>query len=482
MKKVIYIIFYMIYITPAQGQDYDLTLEPYVFETSDGRTVDAELGSFLVPENRAKKESRMLRLKFVRFKSTSSTPGNPIIYLAGGPGGSGIGTARGTRFDLFMKMRAVADVIAFDQRGTGESEGLPNYMGTWNIDFTEVLTAEKVSSPITEEVDKMVAYFEENGSDIEGYTSRESAHDMDDLRAAINAEKLNVWGISYGTHLGLTYLKQYEDKVDRMILAGLEGYNHTVKMPRDQQELLEAIDSLIKKDPEASKAYPDFLGDMAAVLESVDKNPVVIETVSPFDGSVVKVTIGKLSLQQLFSWYLGGPDIFKDLPYHVSLMKNGDFSGIKEYALYTHLGRLNGMSTAMDAASGLTQERRLKIKEQAEHTLLGDAINFPYLIVHDALPQLDLGDEFREPFTSDVPVLCISGTLDGRTAVNNADETLKTLRKGVHLIIEGAGHSDPLFLSSPRIGEVMAEFASGKKVEHERIKLPPMKFKLPTDQ
>ena len=267
-----------------------------------------------------------------------------------------------------------------------------------------------------------------------------------------------------------------------MILAGLEGYNHTVKMPRDQQELLEAIDSLIKKDPEASKAYPDFLGDMAAVLESVDKNPVVIETVSPFDGSVVKVTIGKLSLQQLFSWYLGGPDIFKDLPYHVSLMKNGDFSGIKEYALYTHLGRLNGMSTAMDAASGLTQERRLKIKEQAEHTLLGDAINFPYLIVHDALPQLDLGDEFREPFTSDVPVLCISGTLDGRTAVNNADETLKTLRKGVHLIIEGAGHSDPLFLSSPRIGEVMAEFASGKKVEHERIKLPPMKFKLPTDQ
>ncbi len=465
-----------------QAQDYDLTLEPYTFETADGRTQEAELGSFLVPENRTKKESRKIRLKFVRFKSTSHNPGSPIIYLAGGPGGSGIGTARGTRFDLFMKMREVADVIAFDQRGTGDSEGLPAYNGAWNIDFSEVLTAEKASAPITQEVNKMVAFFEENGADIEGYTSIESAHDMDDLRVAINAEKLNVWGISYGTHLGLTYLKQYEDKVDRMILAGLEGYNHTVKMPSDQQELLEAIDSLIKEDPKASKAYPDFLGDMDIVLQSVDKNPVEIETINPFNGSATKVSIGKLSLQQFFSWYLGGPDNFHDLPYHVSLMKKGDFSGIKEYALYTHIGRFNGMSTAMDAASGLTQERRKEIKKQAEHTLLGDAINFPYLIVHDALPQVDLGDEFRKPFTSDIPVLCISGTLDGRTAVNNAHETLETLKNGVHLIIEGAGHSDPLFLSSPKIAEVMSAFIKGEKVADHRIKLEPMKFKLPGDQ
>src|SRR5947207_14089952 len=64
----------------------------------------------------------MIELVFLRFKSTAKTPGPPIVYLAGGPGGSGIGTARGSRFRLFIAMREVGDVIAFDQRGTRMSK------------------------------------------------------------------------------------------------------------------------------------------------------------------------------------------------------------------------------------------------------------------------------------------------------------------------------------------------------------------------
>ena len=45
-----------------------------------------------------------------------------------------------------------------------------------------------------------------------------------------------------------------------------------------------------------------------------------------------------------------------------------------------------------------------------------------------------------------------------------------------HLIIEGAVHSDPLFLSSPKIKDVMMEFMKGSPVSTTRITLPPMKF------
>eukprot|EP01036_Dinobryon_divergens_P054389 gene54389-72676_t len=94
---------------------------PFRFASGDGQETDAERGFFEVPEDRRLPGSRRIRLGYVRFPSTSPNPGPPIVYLAGGPGGSGVRTAMGPRFPIFMVLRAVADVIAFDQRGTGLS-------------------------------------------------------------------------------------------------------------------------------------------------------------------------------------------------------------------------------------------------------------------------------------------------------------------------------------------------------------------------
>jgi pimeloyl-ACP methyl ester carboxylesterase len=99
-----------------------LTVEPYLVTAKDGQTVEAELGRLVVPERRSRPQGNQIEVAFVRFRSTAARPGPPVIYLAGGPGGSGIGTARGPRFHQFMAMRAVGDVIALDQRGVGLSK------------------------------------------------------------------------------------------------------------------------------------------------------------------------------------------------------------------------------------------------------------------------------------------------------------------------------------------------------------------------
>jgi len=103
----------------------DHVVEPIEFVSAAGDTIAAERGRFTVPENRSSPSSRRITLAYVRFPATTPAPGSPIVYLAGGPGGSGITTARGRRFPLFMQLRSVADVIAFDQRGTGESNAIP---------------------------------------------------------------------------------------------------------------------------------------------------------------------------------------------------------------------------------------------------------------------------------------------------------------------------------------------------------------------
>ena len=64
-----------------------------------------EPGRFHVPLNRTDGFGDSLQLAFVRLPATTPDPGPPIVYLAGGPGGSGIATARGSRFSLFMALR-----------------------------------------------------------------------------------------------------------------------------------------------------------------------------------------------------------------------------------------------------------------------------------------------------------------------------------------------------------------------------------------
>ena len=79
---------------------------------------------------------------------------------------------------------------------------------------------------------------------------------------------------------------------------------------------------------------------------------------------------------------------------------------------------------------------------------------------------------FHAPVRSSAPVLLISGTLDARTPPANADEILRGLPNGNHLVIEGAAHSDPLFLSSPLILDRMQAFLRGEPVDLRPIVVP----------
>lgn len=458
-----------------------LKIEPYVFKTfknkqGEVKTVEAEMGTLMVPENRTKAGSKKIALKFVRFKSTNPRPGSPIIYLAGGPGGSGFYTAKGTRFPLFMKMREVADVIAFDQRGTGLSDKLPQLKDYWMYPMDQPLEQNKVSKVIKAYSQKAAKQWKEMGVDLAAYNTNESADDLNDLRKALGARKMSLWGISYGTHLAIATIKRHEKYIDKVILAGIEASDHTVKLPSNSQKLLEKIDQLIKVDPEAKKAFPDFLGDIEKLLAKLEKQPVMVETIHPLSKQAMKVAMGKLEAQILLAQTLRGPRSFRKTPQMVKNMLAGDFSAASRQIVYTHGGGLRAMSGAMDVASGISKKRWKQVQRERKNTLLAGAINFPYMAVKAGLGVPDLGAKFRTPLKSKLPVLCISGTLDGRTPVSNAEELLEGLPKGKHLVIDGAGHSDPLFLSSPRIAEVMLDYMKGKKIKNETIRLKPVKF------
>ena len=151
-----------------------LTLKATEFELQSGEKVAAELGSMEVPENRTEVDSRKITIRFLRFKSRASTPGTPIVYLAGGPGGSGTGAARGRRWAMFDRLRDVADVIILDQRGTGMSSALPICQPKIEIPADVPTTRELYVRLHRVAMDKCLAFWQQEGVDIRGYTSPRS--------------------------------------------------------------------------------------------------------------------------------------------------------------------------------------------------------------------------------------------------------------------------------------------------------------------
>ena len=107
--------------------------------------------------------------------------------------------------------------------------------------------------------------------------------------------------------------------------------------------------------------------------------------------------------------------------------------------------------------------------------MVGSLIDFPFPEVCAAWGRPDLGSTFRSPVKSSLPVLFISGTLDGRTPVSNAEETRKGFPNSVHLIVDQAGHVDASMFK-PKTIEVMLEFLKGLSVSTTRVASPPLEF------
>ena len=463
----------------AQPKAGTLKIKPYTFENANKEKVDAEFGTLLVPENRSNPESNLIELAFVRFKSTSKNPGPPIVYLAGGPGGSGIGAATGSRFPLFMALREIGDVIAYDQRGTGYSKPNLGCFDRLALPLDVPPTREAAIKELRANSRSCADYWRDiQRVDLNGYNTNESADDLEDLRKALGANQISLWTISYGTHLAFATMRRHPKSIHRAILAGTEGPDHTYKLPSNIQKHLEDLAALIKADPEIGKEIPDLLGLMKSVFDRLDAQPETVEITDPRTKLKVKVIVNKFVLQFIVANNIGTTVTarFPALFYRAS---KGDFTNPAQVWLNQSRSDIgSAMSYMMDCASGQTAARREQIAREVKGTLLEDISNFPFPQICEEWNAPDLGDEFRAPLRSDVPVLFISGTLDARTPISNAEEYRKGFPNSTHIIIEGAVHSDPLFLSSPKIKEGMVEFLKGQPVTTTKITAPAMKFVL----
>src|SRR5262245_3529143 len=466
-------------ITALLAAGASLVFSAHTFESARHDTVAAELGRLSVPERHGKPGSGVIELAFVRFPSTSPHPGAPIVYLAGGPGGSGIAAARGSRFPLFMAMRALGDVIALDPRGVGQAKPNLECPQRYSLPLDRPLNRESQAALMTDSVRACAAYWRSQGVDLGAYNTNENADDLASLADALGAPRLRLWSISYGTHLALATIRRHPGRVERAILAGTEGPDQTLKLPSNTERLLERVAALAARDSAVRAVVPDLIGTLRSALARLDRAPARVrlpDKSTPAEGDSVDVVLGRDDVAEQMADLLGSAETQPYFPGFVRAAGQGDYLLLTRLALAfadRHGGRVgNAMGYAMDCASGATAARRQQIQREAASTTLGDATNPVQTILCDAWGIDELGDDFRAPVRSDIPVLFISGSLDLNTPPANAEEVAKGFPHAKQLVIEGVAHSDPLFLSSPEILKRMLAFLAGEEVSTEPIRVP----------
>ncbi|MEW6998735.1 alpha/beta fold hydrolase [Colwelliaceae bacterium BS250] len=454
-----------------------------IFETMGGEKTDAYEGFINVPENRSNKMSRTIAVKYVRFPATGDKNGSPIIYLSGGPGGSGISTAKypNFRFPLFMAMREFGDVIALDQRGTGISNDTPSCNSSQVLPLNEKLNEQQVSKYYRTAATECLAFWKNEGVDVLGYTTQESVSDIEDLRTHFEAEKITLWGISYGSHLALAAIKTLQNKIDKVVIASAEGLNQTVKLPFATDAYFSRLQQAINTQPEAAKQYPDIAALMHRVHKKLDDNPLPIK-VALKDASSLAILFQKTHLQIIASAMIADPQrgVTQLLAIYKSLDQGQD-QLIKKMLARGYLNNkpisFNVMAFAMDIASGITDERLIMVNEQAKTSLLGTALNFPMPQLNNVVAGLDLGDDFRAFPVSNVPTLLLTGTLDGRTYINSQNEATQGLSNLSQVTIINGGHN--VFMVSPEVTSVIKSFLKEEEIKVTEITIDLPSFALP---
>lgn len=433
----------------------DLVTKKDVYVNGYDQKIEAESGWIAVPENRSKSTESIIKIPFFRFKSYSSTPESPVIYLSGGPGNSGIQEGKSQLFWLLKSLRAHSDVILFDQRGTGESLPSLSLDKNFNLPLNETLDSEASDQALRQATTQMAEFLQVNKIDPAAYNTLENAADVNDLIKGLGYEKVSILSDSYGSHLALAVMKYHPELVDRTVLVGANGLDQRWRSPMNIASQIKVVQDFIDADPKLLKIYPQFEETVYQVLEGLEKKPVSVSI--EIDGKPEEVLIGRYDLEVIHALSMAAT---RNVGYIALTYKNaseGNFEGIAEALVETLKRRNIGtiMTYLTSSASGVSRARQQEITSDMKATGHTDAMNYPFnrIDFQTALGSTPLSAEFREDFSSKIPTMLLSGEFDVRTSVKDARSLKKKLTNSRHYIVPLTSH-DVLFFPPESVAAI----------------------------
>ncbi len=162
---------------------------------------------------------KRLDLAISRIKSTAPGKRHGVLLSnPGGPGGPGIYMPLALREELPASVTRKYDLIGFDPRGVGESSPVSCNLTLEEEDWLRPYKKETYTKDVAWARKVAEKCRAKSGSVLPHITTRNTARDLDVLRAVLGEKKLSYLGYSYGTYLGAVYTQLFPGRVDGFVL------------------------------------------------------------------------------------------------------------------------------------------------------------------------------------------------------------------------------------------------------------------------
>jgi pimeloyl-ACP methyl ester carboxylesterase len=475
---------------PAPGTVF---LSPERIQLEAGGLAVAERGVIFVPTHRARPESGVISLEIYRFKSTSPSPGvPPIFYLFGGPSFEGLAQnlARKGYYETRIKpLQDTADVVIVSQRGIGPSKPTTLIEMPPPLPLDSSATEAERAERVRENAEREKAVWTGQGLDLGGFTIVDAAADIDDVRRALGYERITLWGGSFGSHWAMAVMRFHPQIVERAILRGMEGPDHTYDMPSYVLNALKRIAAEADAAPALAGQIP--AGGLMAAFEQVitrtAQAPVMVRVSDPASGEPVTVRFDAADVRGMATGYTASASSrpgMRTWASDVLALHRGDFTAAAMARVREQQSeRFRTASYYMlDCGSGISRARAAQMDADPAVAIVGQ-LGFNY---RHACPVwgADLGEAFRQNFETDIPTIISQGDYDISTPLENAQELAPFFTQGTLIVVHGGSHPalDDAMDASPEFARGILTFArTGDKTSlPKEVRLPPIDWVVPS--
>ncbi|GGS10385.1 transporter [Streptomyces nojiriensis] len=414
----------------------------------------ARCGTLTVPENRARPGGRTIKLGVAIVPAAAAHPKpDPILWLSGGPGDDAVGAAERAVDGGLNRDR---DVILMSQRGTYSAD--PALMCR-NIDefnaravglVYDAPSTERAHVGATKACRKKLAG---TGADLGAYNDIESADDYADLRTTLGLDKWNVFGISYGTHLALAYMRLHPEGIRAVGLDGILPPSRA-SAAATWNSAREGLDGLFKacaEQPACNRRYPNLSATFDRLVRELEAKPVTTTVTLPDSPKPVKVV---LDGGALLNWMVSATHVAPGVPRSLDELAHGNPQRIAEQWAASRfgpqaIGRVShGLAYGVFCSAWVPYETVTQAVRAAHEAFPG----FPASVLAQA-PQLPFlrsdceawhipaaPGSIRDVTRSDIPTLVLSGGFDSQTGADNGPYVARTLRRATVVTIPYAPH------------------------------------------
>jgi pimeloyl-ACP methyl ester carboxylesterase len=443
MKKILLILTCLCLLAPAFAGAQQSPARPVSQKLKpckvEGISEEVLCGTMPVWENRVAKSGRKIDLYMVVLPALSPNQApDPVFYINGGPGYGSAGGAAGMA-QFLADIRKQRDVVLVDQRGIGKSHPLHCDLPGGENDLQSYMRTLFPMATLKACEPKLAAQ-----ADLTRYTTEIAMDDLDDVRAWLGYERINVFGGSYGTRAAQAYMRQHPDHVRSAILTGVMIMD--ARMPfyhaRKAQESIDKLFDDCAADESCRAAFPDLRGDLAKVIARLEQGPVKQTVKAPKTGQPVELSIGRGAFTTTLRAMQYNAFLSARIPLYVHMAAQGDYGPMM---LMTVLDRTDpdwdiGAYLSITCAEDVARIDPKEVPALIANTYQGDDRIRDQVEACSFWPRARVSEGFFKPVESAAPVLMLTGWLDPATPPEWAAEVSRHMPNSLNVVVRDAGH------------------------------------------